>query len=90
MEVGSIMADDNRNEYDDPSSFYASSSIPSTLLVARGGEGGEGSGINYKQRGVHRPRVPPQSGEKKLLRLTLKLVADVALGKVLKVQLLCV
>ncbi|KAG7369250.1 GTP1/OBG-domain containing protein [Nitzschia inconspicua] len=48
------------------------------LLVAKGGEGGEGSGINYKVRGVHRPRMPPKGGERKKLRLTLKLVADVA------------
>jgi GTP-binding protein len=50
-----------------------------SLLVARGGEGGEGSGINTKGRGVHRPRVPPEGGQRKLLQLTLKLVADVAL-----------
>lgn len=50
-----------------------------SLLVARGGEGGEGSGINTKGRGVHRRRVPPEGGQRKLLQLTLKLVADVAL-----------
>lgn len=48
------------------------------LRVAFGGEGGEGSGIN-KGRGVRRPRIPPQGGERKTLRLTLKIVADVAL-----------
>jgi len=48
------------------------------LQVAMGGEGGEGSGIN-KGRGVRRPRIPPQGGERKTLRLTLKIVADVAL-----------
>lgn len=48
------------------------------LIVATGGEGGEGSGIN-KARGVRRPRIPPQGGERKTLRLTLKIVADVAL-----------
>jgi GTP-binding protein len=78
-ELGSIVSEEKQNECDEPSSLYSSSVSPSTLLVARGGEGGEGSGINYKQRGVHRPRTPPQSGEKKLLRLTLKLVADVAI-----------
>lgn len=50
-----------------------------TLVVARGGEGGEGSGINQKGRGLQRPRLSPQGGEKRKLRLTLKLVADVAL-----------
>ena len=50
-----------------------------SLIVAYGGEGGEGSGINSKGRGVRRPRIPPQGGERKTLRLTLKIVADVAL-----------
>jgi len=50
-----------------------------TLVVATGGEGGEGSGINQKGRGLQRPRLSPQGGEKRKLRLTLKLVADVAL-----------
>ena len=50
-----------------------------TLLVARGGEGGEGSGINHKGRGLQRPRLSPKAGERFKLRLTLKLVADVAL-----------
>eukprot|EP00934_Nitzschia_sp_Nitz4_P007139 Nitzschia sp. Nitz4//scaffold9_size221794//115230//116898//NITZ4_001354-RA/size221794-processed-gene-0.276-mRNA-1//1//CDS//3329561025//7129//frame0 len=49
------------------------------LLVAKGGKGGEGSAINSHARGVRRARLPPQGGEKKLLRLTLKIVADVAL-----------
>lgn len=50
-----------------------------TLVVARAGEGGEGSGINQKGRGLQRPRLPPNAGEKLKLRLTLKLIADVAL-----------
>lgn len=49
------------------------------LTVAVGGEGGEGSGINSKGRGVRRPRIPPQGGQRKTIRLTLKIVADVAL-----------
>ena len=49
------------------------------LLVARGGEGGEGSGVGGKGRGVRRVRIPPEGGERKLLKLTLKIVADVAL-----------
>ena len=55
--------------------------LPSTttLVVASGGEGGEGSGINQKGRGLQRPRLSPKGGEKRKLRLTLKLVADVAL-----------
>jgi GTPase involved in cell partitioning and DNA repair len=51
----------------------------STLLVARGGEGGEGSAAAGKRRGVKRSRAPPRSGERKTLKLTLKIVADVAL-----------
>jgi GTP-binding protein len=52
-----------------------------TLIVAYGGEGGEGTGVAGKVdgRGVRRPRVPPEGGDKKRLKLTLKIVADVAL-----------
>jgi GTPase len=50
-----------------------------SLIVARGGEGGEGSGVGGKGRGVRRVRIPPEGGERKLLKLTLKIVADVAL-----------
>ena len=51
------------------------------LIVAIGGEGGEGSGSQgYKKgRGVKRSRAPPVGGERKRLKLTLKIVADVAL-----------
>ena len=52
-----------------------------SLVVSRGGEGGEGSGVSGKiaGRGVRRTRLPPQGGERKTLKLTLKIVADVAL-----------
>jgi len=50
-----------------------------TLLPALGGEGGEGSIAEKLQRGVRRARTPPQGGERKRLKLTLKVVADVAL-----------
>jgi GTP-binding protein len=50
-----------------------------SLLVAVGGEGGEGSAVNGRGRGVRRPRIPPQGGDRKAIRLTLKIVADVAL-----------
>ena len=51
------------------------------MVVALGGEGGEGSGNQgYKKgRGVRRTRAPPVGGERKRLKLTLKIVADVAL-----------
>lgn len=51
------------------------------LVVARGGTGGEGSGLTgYKTgRGVKRNRAPPTGGQRKRLKLTLKIVADVAL-----------
>lgn len=49
------------------------------LLVAQGGEGGEGTGATRSGRGVRRPRVSAQGGERKTLKLTLKIVADVAL-----------
>lgn len=52
-----------------------------TMVVACGGEGGEGSGVTGKKggRGVRRPRMAPEGGERKRLKLTLKIVADVAL-----------
>jgi Obg family GTPase CgtA len=51
-----------------------------TLVVALGGEGGEGSGsVKKVGRGVKRVRSPPVGGERKRLKLTLKIVADVAL-----------
>ncbi|KAL7564448.1 hypothetical protein ACA910_002760 [Epithemia clementina (nom. ined.)] len=49
-----------------------------TMVVARGGEGGEGSGIQTKSRGIRTLRSAPTGGERKLLKLTLKIVADVA------------
>ncbi|CAB9513909.1 GTPase Obg [Seminavis robusta] len=50
-----------------------------TMIVAQGGEGGEGSGVASAGRGVRRKRIGQQGGEKKTLMLTLKIVADVAL-----------
>jgi GTP-binding protein len=50
-----------------------------TLIVATGGQGGEGSAVLGKSRGTRRPRLPATGGERKTLQLTLKIVADVAL-----------
>ena len=50
------------------------------LLIAKGGQGGEGSGVQGKNRGgMKRPRVSATGGERKWIKLTLKVVADVAL-----------
>jgi hypothetical protein len=50
------------------------------IIVARGGEGGEGTAVVFKSgRGVKRPRTAAQGGERKTIKLTLKIVADVAL-----------
>jgi hypothetical protein len=49
------------------------------LVVAHGGEGGEGTGAQGKNRSIRRPRAPPTGGQRKMLKLTLKIVADVAL-----------
>jgi hypothetical protein len=49
------------------------------LTVAFGGEGGEGTGAQGKNRSIRRPRAPPTGGQRKMLKLTLKIVADVAL-----------
>lgn len=52
----------------------------SRLIVAYGGEGGEGTAaVGNKGRGVKRVRAGPVGGKKKRLKLTLKVVADVAL-----------
>ncbi len=63
---------------------YDENGLPSNvnkLLVAKGGEGGEGSGMQgYKKgRGVKRTRSPPVGGERRRIKLTLKIVADIAI-----------
>jgi len=50
-----------------------------TMIVAQGGEGGEGSGVNAKGRGVKRTRIAPEGAVKMTIKLTLKIVADIAL-----------
>lgn len=51
------------------------------LVVARGGRGGDGSGETRKAaaKGKSRRRAPPEPGERRKIKLTLKIVADVAL-----------
>ena len=51
-----------------------------TLIPAYGGSGGEGSSAEKLQRGVRRARIPPQGGQRKRLKLTLKVVADVSIA----------
>lgn len=50
-----------------------------SFVVARGGSGGEGSAVTGAGRGVRRTRASPEGGERRRLRLTLRIVADVAL-----------
>jgi len=52
-----------------------------TLVVAQGGKGGDGSGMIRKATAAGKKlrRSPPQRGERKKLKLVLKIVADVAL-----------
>ena len=68
--------DDDEKELWSPVGSLAAEDDP--LIVATGGEGGEGTGVQ-RQRGVRRPRLPAKGGERKVLKLTLKIVADVAL-----------
>lgn len=49
-----------------------------SLIVARGGKGGEGTGA-LKGKKLGGTRRPPQGGERYRIRLTLKLIADVAI-----------
>ena len=51
------------------------------LVVASGGYGGDGSGVTKRAaaKGNARRRAPPKTGQKKKLKLVLKLVADIAL-----------
>lgn len=83
VDLGTLGLPQKNPDDDDDTDRYnkdTQKSIPvSTLIVARGGEGGEGSAAAGKRRGVKRTRLPPQSGERKTLKLTLKIVADVAL-----------
>jgi GTPase involved in cell partitioning and DNA repair len=79
VDLGSVgvLEPDDENAFDDRG-------LPcnvNQLLVARGGDGGEGSGMQgYKKgRGVRRTRASPVGGERRRIKLTLKIVADVAL-----------
>lgn len=68
---------DNTHTYTDLGTVTHANPI---LTIATGGQGGEGSALHSSlQRGVRRPRSPPQGGERKRIKLTLKVVADVAL-----------
>ena len=54
------------------------------LLVGKGGEGGEGSGVkaensNKKRGGLRITQSQPTSGERRVIKLTLQILADVAL-----------
>ena len=82
---GTVVQDEILLQTDPPQTRYADLGTLTmdapTLVVARGGEGGEGSAVGGKfgGRGVRRPRLPPEGGERKKLKLILKVVADVAL-----------
>jgi GTPase len=79
IDVGTLIDGTDDERYDNES-IGGSSLNKSTLLVARGGLGGEGSAAAGRHRGSsRRPREPPQGGQRKTLMLTLKIVADVAL-----------
>jgi len=68
-------------EEDGNYSYYEIGAIDldsSELVVALGGDGGEGNGVHSRVK-VKRPRSGAEGGEKKKLKLVLKVVADVAL-----------
>ena len=77
-------ADSDSDSEEEPEPGYdlvelgAVTSSSPTLVVARGGRGGEGTGV-LKGRKKGAKRRGPEGGERSRLRLTLKIVADVAL-----------
>lgn len=85
IEIGTvILPNSNNDENEDEGEYYYSDSMKKkkeVLVVAKGGEGGEGSASSQAKggRGVRRARASPVGGERKRLKLTLKIVADVAL-----------
>ena len=80
---GTIVQEEIQSDNDDEEPEYINlgtiTHTNPTQIIATGGQGGEGSAANTSQRGVRRPRTPPQGGQRKRLKLTLKVVADVAL-----------
>jgi GTP-binding protein len=49
------------------------------LVVARGGKGGQGNANAKAVKGARSAQIPPQGGEKRQLRLEMKLLADIGL-----------
>ena len=83
VEIGTVILPNNLDDENNDEYYYSDSlkKKKEVLVVARGGEGGEGSASSQAKggRGVRRARAPPVGGERKRLKLTLKIVADVAL-----------
>jgi GTP-binding protein len=77
-------SNDNENEDGAPVDYVLQevgtvTSDEPTLLVARGGAGGDGTASLRYRKGKNNKRAGPIGGERFRLRLTLKIVADVAI-----------
>ena len=78
---GTVVQEEIQGEEDEEPIFLDVGTVTltnPTLIVAYGGTGGEGSAVEKLQRGVRMKRNPPQGGQRKRLKLTLKVVADVS------------
>jgi len=78
---GTVVQEEIQGEDDEEPMFLDVGTVTltdPTLIVAYGGTGGEGSAVEKLQRGVRMKRNPPQGGQRKRLKLTLKVVADVS------------
>lgn len=70
--IGTIIRDNSTNEIIGELNEYGQE-----LIVAQGGTGGRGNAASKFDNGAMVKASPPQGGEKKWIKLELKLVADV-------------
>ena len=90
---GTVVQEEMKQDDDEELTYIDVGTITTTnptLIPAYGGSGGEGSSAEKLQRGVRRARIPPQGGQRKRLKLTLKVVADVSIAfNMLSLDFMC-
>jgi GTP-binding protein len=77
IDVGTLALLSSNDDENEPVGPTTKETTTSTLIVAHGGAGGEGTGV-WANGMPSVPRRSPVAGERKNLKLTLKLIADVA------------